>query len=83
MPFMSAYCVSKHAIAAYTDILRIEMAPFGVTVIGIEPGYYRTTMTNLKAAKEYQEKVWKELPANVRLEYGDNALPWGSHFVIF
>lgn len=36
------YHVSKYAIEAFTDSLRIEMEPFGVSVVLIEPGGIRT-----------------------------------------
>ena len=36
------YHVSKYAIEAFTDSLRIEMKPFGVEVVLIEPGGIRT-----------------------------------------
>ena len=37
-PFLGAYCASKHALEAATDALRMELLPFGVRVILIEPG---------------------------------------------
>jgi NAD(P)-dependent dehydrogenase (short-subunit alcohol dehydrogenase family) len=42
MPLLGAYNASKHAVAAVTDALRIELAPFGVTVVLVEPGAVRT-----------------------------------------
>lgn len=33
-----AYCATKHAIEAMSDALRLEVAPFGVRVVVIEPG---------------------------------------------
>ena len=38
VPFASPYCASKHAIEAVADALRVEMAPFGIQVVAIEPG---------------------------------------------
>ncbi len=38
VPFASPYCASKHALEAVADALRIEIAPFGVRVVTIEPG---------------------------------------------
>lgn len=40
--FAGAYCMSKHAIEAYTDALAAELQPFGVHVSVIEPGSYRS-----------------------------------------
>jgi NAD(P)-dependent dehydrogenase (short-subunit alcohol dehydrogenase family) len=42
MPLLGAYNASKHAVAAATDALRMELAPFGVTVVLVEPGAIRT-----------------------------------------
>jgi NAD(P)-dependent dehydrogenase (short-subunit alcohol dehydrogenase family) len=42
MPLLGAYNASKHAVAAITEALRLELAPFGVTVVLVEPGAIRT-----------------------------------------
>ena len=39
------YCMSKHAVEAYTEVLAQEMAPFGVKVSIIEPGNYKSKIT--------------------------------------
>ena len=41
-PFGGAYCSSKFAIEAITDALRLEVEPFGIRVVLIEPGAIRT-----------------------------------------
>jgi NAD(P)-dependent dehydrogenase (short-subunit alcohol dehydrogenase family) len=46
----SPYCMTKHAVEAFTLSLRAEMAPFGVDVTKVNPGPYNTgfndTMVN-------------------------------------
>ncbi len=37
-PFSGAYCASKAAMHAVTDALRMELAPFGVRVVCVQPG---------------------------------------------
>ncbi|MCL4233240.1 MAG: SDR family NAD(P)-dependent oxidoreductase [Deltaproteobacteria bacterium] len=37
-PFSGAYCASKAALHAVTDALRMELAPFGVRVVCVQPG---------------------------------------------
>ncbi len=41
----SAYCVSKFALAGFTDALRLELGPKGIHVMGVYPGFIRTPMT--------------------------------------
>jgi NAD(P)-dependent dehydrogenase (short-subunit alcohol dehydrogenase family) len=41
-PFSSVYGATKHALEAISDGLRIELAPFGIQVVVIEPGFVRT-----------------------------------------
>jgi NAD(P)-dependent dehydrogenase (short-subunit alcohol dehydrogenase family) len=42
MPLLGAYNATKHAVAAVTEVLRMELAPFGITVVLVEPGAVRT-----------------------------------------
>lgn len=37
-PFAGAYCSSKAAIHSLSDALRMELAPFGIRVVTIQPG---------------------------------------------
>lgn len=38
IPFAAPYCSSKHALEAISDALRVEVAPFDIRVVVIEPG---------------------------------------------
>ncbi|KAI8471993.1 MAG: hypothetical protein J3K34DRAFT_415346 [Monoraphidium minutum] len=42
LPIMSHYSAVKHAVRAYTDMLRIEVVPFGIQVCFVAPGYIQT-----------------------------------------
>jgi len=41
-PFAGAYCASKAAVHALSDALRMELAPFGVQVMEVQPGAINT-----------------------------------------
>jgi NAD(P)-dependent dehydrogenase (short-subunit alcohol dehydrogenase family) len=41
-PFNSAYCASKFAVEGWAESLAYEVAPFGIEVVIVEPGIYRT-----------------------------------------
>jgi short-subunit dehydrogenase len=41
-PFMGAYNATKYAVESLSDALRIEVAPFGIQVVLIEPGLIRS-----------------------------------------
>jgi len=58
-PTYGAYSSSKHALEGLTNSLRLEMYPFGVGVILIEPGYILTNFqqTVKELAEPYVERA--------------------------
>lgn len=50
----SAYCMSKHAMEAFTDSLAQEMAPHGVQVSIVEPGGYNSEIFKTAAKRTGQ-----------------------------
>jgi NAD(P)-dependent dehydrogenase (short-subunit alcohol dehydrogenase family) len=42
-PFAAAYCSSKAAVHSLTDALRMELKPFGIHVVCIQPGGVRSS----------------------------------------
>jgi NAD(P)-dependent dehydrogenase (short-subunit alcohol dehydrogenase family) len=42
VPALSAYCASKFAVEGYSEALWHELLPFGIHVILVEPGTFRT-----------------------------------------
>jgi short-subunit dehydrogenase len=49
-PFSAVYGATKHALEAVSDGLRIELEPFGIQVVVIEPGFVRTEFTEVADA---------------------------------
>ena len=43
-PLFGPYSSSKHAVEAVSDAMRLELYPFGIQVVLIEPGYIPTSM---------------------------------------
>jgi NAD(P)-dependent dehydrogenase (short-subunit alcohol dehydrogenase family)/uncharacterized lipoprotein YbaY len=54
-PLLGPYAMSKHALEAYSDALRAEMAVLGVTVVAIEPGRFATNIAST-ATKRMDEQ---------------------------
>jgi len=67
----SSYTMSKAAITKFTDVLRSEVAMFGVKVIGIEPWGAKTPMILKGVGKEGFIKAWNsDTPQEVKDAYG-------------
>lgn len=58
-PTHGPYSSTKHAMEGLSNALRLEMYPFGVEVILIEPGYIMTNLQNTAAElmENYAEKI--------------------------
>jgi NAD(P)-dependent dehydrogenase (short-subunit alcohol dehydrogenase family) len=56
-PFIGLYSASKHALEGLSDALRIEVAPFGVDVVVIEPGWIRTAFA--RTATDLADRSWQ------------------------
>jgi NAD(P)-dependent dehydrogenase (short-subunit alcohol dehydrogenase family) len=48
-PFNSAYAASKHALIGFTQSIRVELAPFGIDVVCVQPGYHKTEIIRANA----------------------------------
>jgi len=45
-PFAGAYCSTKAAVTAYSYSLRMELAPFGIQVITVQPGGIQSSLSD-------------------------------------
>ncbi|XP_054644455.1 dehydrogenase/reductase SDR family member 9 isoform X2 [Dunckerocampus dactyliophorus] len=73
-PFGGPYCVSKYGVEAFNDSLRLNMAHFGVKVSCIEPGFFKTNLTNIEHVNNNLKKLWDRLPQEVKDDYGQDFL---------
>ncbi|NWR26198.1 RDH2 dehydrogenase, partial [Emberiza fucata] len=53
---------------------RIEMHNFGVKVCVIEPGYFKTMITNVENLEKNFHASWEKLPADIKASYGESYL---------
>jgi short-subunit dehydrogenase len=68
-PFFSALCASKFALEALNDALRMELHPWGIEVVLIEPGSIASTAPD-KVEASLQKKLANMSPI-ARAMYGD------------
>lgn len=54
LPNLGAYCGTKHALEAMADALRMELAPFGVSVAVVEPGVIGTGFNERMARTKWE-----------------------------
>ncbi|KAF1382525.1 hypothetical protein PFLUV_G00144680 [Perca fluviatilis] len=69
-PFGGPYCVSKYGVESFNDSLRLNMAPFGIKVACIEPGFFKTNVTDVVGMQNNLRKLWDRLPQDVKDDYG-------------
>jgi NAD(P)-dependent dehydrogenase (short-subunit alcohol dehydrogenase family) len=67
-PMTGPYHVSKFALRAWSDTLRLELSPWGIQVVLVEPGAVATPIweTSIAAA----ERLQQTLPSAVEALYG-------------
>ncbi|KAJ8259532.1 hypothetical protein GJAV_G00170420 [Gymnothorax javanicus] len=68
------YCISKFAVESFSDILRRDIHYFGVKVSIIEPGFFKTAVTNLESLERELHRLWNQLTPDVRDSYGEKYL---------
>ena len=78
-PGLSAYASSKYALEGFSESLRLELKPFGIDVILVEPGSYKTNIwasveeVQLKERSPYAASMTAILHElkNGEADYGD------------
>ncbi|WIB11440.1 SDR family oxidoreductase [Curtobacterium sp. MCPF17_052] len=54
--FVAAYCASKFALEGWMESIRYDLAPYGITTMVVEPGFFRTELL-----VEGTSTIWPEL----------------------
>ena len=60
-PFAGAYCASKAALHSFTDALRMELQPFGIEVMIIQPGSIKSNFGEAsmkRASSNFSKNSW-------------------------
>ncbi|GAB4330142.1 MAG: SDR family oxidoreductase [Dehalococcoidia bacterium] len=68
-PFIGAYAASKSALEAISDALRVELRPWGIHVVLIEPGAIATPIW--EKGQSRADDLAGRLPAEAMGRYGD------------
>lgn len=54
------------------------MAPFGVKVLCIEPGFFKTSVTDSSMIEQNLHTLWERLPQDVKDDYGSDYMKRGN-----
>jgi NAD(P)-dependent dehydrogenase (short-subunit alcohol dehydrogenase family) len=67
-PFAAAYCSSKAAVHSLTDALRMELAPFDIHVVSIQPGGVRSSFGQHAEAsiRLPEDSLYRPVEAGIR-----------------
>lgn len=67
-PFAGAYCGSKAAVNLLSDSLRMELAPFGISVVTVQPGAIQSSLGDnaAKNVDKYANSVYAPVVDYIR-----------------
>ncbi|XP_069873039.1 estradiol 17-beta-dehydrogenase 2-like isoform X2 [Dipodomys merriami] len=81
---MAAYNSTKAALTMFSSILRQELSKWGVKVIIIQPGGFRTNITGTSDVWDKMEKnILENLPQEVQEDYGQDYILRQRNFLKF
>ena len=74
-PGVSMYSASKFAVAGVSEALSLEMAPFGIQSMVVEPGVFRTDFLDASSLSVSANRIadYDNTPAHVTLDWIDQA----------
>nr|CDJ83499.1 Short-chain dehydrogenase reductase SDR domain containing protein [Haemonchus contortus] len=64
------YTTAKFAITGYCDVIRRELRLFGVSVHVLEPGFFKTPLTDTENIDKQLETLYDSCPEDAKREYG-------------
>jgi len=78
-PFAGSYCASKAALHMLSDVLRMEVAPFGIDVIVVQPGGVRSNIAEsgslgierYSGEASFYRRVYKSIQARANASQDD------------
>jgi len=76
---VSSYCISKYALEAFSDALRLEMKVWGVSVHIIEPGFMKTNI--YRQGSRICQQLWDRQTKEVQDAYGEEFFQHGLKHV--
>lgn len=69
LPLLAGYSASKHAVEAFSTILRYEIQPWGIKVAIVEPGFAATPL--VQAFGDTFDAEWAKTPDHIKAQYKD------------
>ncbi|XP_075708132.1 retinol dehydrogenase 7-like isoform X1 [Rhinoderma darwinii] len=64
------YSISRFGVEAFSDSMRRELRPFGISVSVIEPSSYKTPATDVETTLESLYSLWSQAPKWAQESYG-------------
>jgi NAD(P)-dependent dehydrogenase (short-subunit alcohol dehydrogenase family) len=66
-PGFGAYCAAKFALEAISESLSAEVAPFGIRVLVVEPGAFRTSFGGALDRRRFELDAWEAVSRDTAL----------------
>ncbi len=73
VPYQAFYSAAKAALASYAEALWLECAPFGIRVVNVEPGNFRTEFTGARR----RSAAWNADSAHAKS--AEASIAWMEH----
>lgn len=68
----------SNAIKSLGCLCRRDMKAFGVKVCCIQPGLFKTALTNPAQIMKEKEVIWNKLPLDIKKQYGEDYFQKGE-----